>query len=251
MSARPRRLARSAFVAALALGSVTATAAGTIERQTLEVAGATRTYYFYEPASDPGQASRPLLVLLHPTGGEGRSMARSWTAIADREGLVLIAPNATTPAGWRIREDGPEFLRHVIEAAASRVAIDPRRVYLFGYSAGAVHTLTVGMLESEYFAAIALYAGSWRDKASYATLEVATRKIPVAIFIGDRDEEFPLGTVESTRAALVKAGHPVELTLLRGQGHVMPASVAGVNHDAWAFLKPIALPDAPRFRSYR
>ena len=134
---------------------------------------------------------------------------------------------------------------------AKRLPVNPRRVYLFGYSAGATHSLTVGVLESEYFAAIAVYAGAWRDRESMATLNFARRKIPVAIFIGDRDEQFSMNSVRSTRAALEKAGHPVQLTILPGQGHVYPGAVLGVNRNAWAFLRAVELPEAPRFQLYR
>jgi len=217
----------------------------------LEVAGSLRKYYAYVPASAAEVPDPPLLVLLHPTGGDGRFMLREWMPTADREGIVLLAPNATTPAGWRIREDGPAYLRAVIDAFAATTRFNPRRMYLFGYSAGAIHTLTIGMLESTYFAAIALYAGAWRDRESLATTRLAERKIPVAMFVGDRDEEFSMNSVTSTRAALVKAGHPVKLTILPGQGHVYPGASSGVDREAWAFLKAVALEDAPVFRSYR
>lgn len=218
---------------------------------TLEVAGATRTYYLHVPRTAADAMDPPLLVLLHPTGGDGRYMLREWMPTAEREGIVLLAPNATTPAGWRLREDGPQYLRQVIEAIATTTRFNPRRMYLFGYSAGAIHTLTVGMLESEYFAAIALYAGAWRDRESLATTRLADRRIPVAMFVGDHDEEFSMDSVTATRSALVRAGHRVQLTILPGQGHVYPGASSGVDREAWAFLKAVELPEAPRFKAYQ
>lgn len=222
-----------------------------IVAQTIEVEGAVRTYYLYMPATMQPAGNPPLLVVLHWTTGNGRAALRPWTALADREGMVLVAPDATTPVGWRIREDGPAYLRSIIAAVASQTPFDPRRVYLFGVSAGAVHALTVGVLESEYFAAIAVYAGSWRDRESFLTLDYATRKIPVAIEIGDRDELFPMRSVLATQAALVSAGHPFALKVLPGEDHEYAGVALKASRDAWAFLKPVALTDPPRFREYR
>jgi poly(3-hydroxybutyrate) depolymerase len=219
--------------------------------QTVEIAGTMRTYYLYVPPVTRPAGHPPLLVVLHWTSGDGRAALRTWTPIADREGMVLVAPNSTTPVGWRIREDGPAFLHTIVETVAARTPIDPRRVYLFGVSAGAIHALTIGVVESEYFAAVAIHAGSWRDRESFKALDFATRKIPIAITIGDRDELFSMKSVRETKAALVAAGHAVTLTVMPGEHHEYSDVAKQVNRDAWAFLGAFELPAEPRFREYR
>ncbi len=56
------------------------------------------------------------------------------------------------------------------------------------------------MMESEYFAATAIHAGSWRDEKEFGLIEYARRKTPLAIFVGDRDPFFPLNSVKATEA---------------------------------------------------
>ena len=250
MSAARTAARRLAIGLAIALLIPLPSFAATVSAHTIEVAGAMRTFYLYVPEKTQPAGNPPLLLVLHWTSGDGRAALRPWTALAEREGAVIVAPNATTPVGWRIREDGPAFLRSIVEAVAAQTPFDPRRVYLFGVSAGAVHALTVGVLESEYFAAVAVYAGSWRDRESFKALDFATRKIPVAIEIGDRDEQFSMNSVLATRAALLAAGHPFALTVLPGEDHEYAGVALKASRHAWSFLRPVTLPDAPHFREY-
>jgi poly(3-hydroxybutyrate) depolymerase len=61
--------------------------------------------------------------------------------------------------GWNMGKDSPLLLKDLVDDVKTKYAIDPRRVYLFGHSAGAIHALKIGVLESEYFAAIAVTRG--------------------------------------------------------------------------------------------
>lgn len=218
---------------------------------TVSSGGIGRSYYLHVPASVVPATEAPLLVLLYGSGSDGRSMLREWTTLADAEAIVLVAPNATSLVGWRVREDGPAFLRDVVESVAAQVSVNRRRVYLFGFSAGAVHALTIGTIESEYFAALAVYAGSWRDRESFIALKFAQRQIPVGLFIGDIDPLFSLNSVLSTKAAFEKAGHPVMLKVLPRQGHIYAVVSARVNRDAWNFLRQAELAGPPAYRAYK
>jgi len=216
-------------------------------KETIESAGMKRSYYIYVPESVLPMEAAPLLLLLHGSGQNGLALLREWTGLAATEGIVLIAPNSRDRLFWRLDDDGPAFLRDVIDAAASRHTIDRRRVYLFGLSGGAVYALTVSVLESELFAATAVFAGVWRDEASLAIVPHARRKIPISIFIGDRDEFFPPQAVIATEEALKKAGHPVSLTILERQGHSYAGVARKVNRDVWNFLGGVRLESEPNF----
>ena len=241
------------MLAALALACVATSlpARADPRSQKITSGGVERSYYVYVPPSLTSSTDAPLLVLLHGSGSDGRSMLREWTALAEREGILLVAPNSTSLVGWRVREDGPAFLHDVVEAVGSQVRFNRRRVYLFGYSAGAVHALTIGAIESEYFAALALFAGSWRDRESFLALEFARRRIPVGLFVGDVDSFFSMRSVRATEAAFEQAGHPVMLKVLPRQGHSYPPVSARVNHDAWEFMRGVELPEPPVYRAYR
>ena len=95
-------------------------------------------------------------------------------------------------------------------ARSTRFPIDPRRVYLFGHSGGAGHVLLLGLLESEYFAAVAAHAGALRPDDRRARSTCRKRKIPMAIWIGTKDQMVPIKMVRDTLAILTARGFPGE-----------------------------------------
>ena len=233
---------------ALLLPSATARADGQVTKETLESGGGKRTYYLFAPAS--AKASAPLVVLLHGSGQDGLFMAGWWRALAAREGFILAAPDSSDPKGWRIPEDGPEFIHDLVESLKPKRPFDPRRVYLFGHSAGAVFTLSLSMMESEYFAAAAVHAGAWRREADFNLMRYAKRKTPLAVFVGDQDEFFPPDSVRATESALKSGGFEAEVKILNDRTHSYAEAAPDVNRHAWRFLRRHALDGEPRHKTY-
>jgi predicted esterase len=220
-----------------------------VVRETVESRGAKRTYYLFAPAS--AKARAPLVVLLHGSGRDGLSLVEKWKDLAAREGVLLAGPDSSDPKGWRIPEDGPEFIRDLVEALKQKHPVDPRRVYLFGHSAGAVFALGLSMVESEYFAATAVHAGSWRSQSDFSVMRYATRKTPLAIFVGDRDQFFSVDSVRATEAALKSNGFgAVEVTVIKGHTHWYYDAASDINRDAWAFLRRHELGAEPKYKAY-
>jgi poly(3-hydroxybutyrate) depolymerase len=224
--------------------------AAEIAERTLSYEGNTRTFFEYAPASSTSSAS--LLLLLHGSGGNGFRMAELWKEFADREGIVLVAPNAWRRDAWRLKEDGPDFLHTVVQSAEATHSVDGRRMYLFGQSGGAVYALIMAMLESRYFAAAAVHAGAWREAAEFRAMVLAQRKVPLKIIVGDRDEFFPTSAVHQTEEALKRAGFPIDVEIVEGQHHAyVPDVAAAINESAWGFLTAHALSDPPVFTIYQ
>ncbi|HWS86301.1 MAG TPA: alpha/beta hydrolase-fold protein [Pyrinomonadaceae bacterium] len=217
-----------------------------VSKERIESGGRRRTYYLFAPSSlKPGA---PLVVLFHGSDRNGLSLVERWKALAAREGFVIAGPDSRDSKGWRTPDDGPEFIHDLVEALKAKYPLDARRVYLFGHSAGAVFALHLAMKESEYFAAAAVHAGAWREEGEFKSLEQAKRKTPVAIFVGDRDQFFPLGAVRATEAALKGRGHQVEVTVMKGHDHWYYDRAPDINAAAWDFLKTRSLDADPKYR---
>jgi predicted esterase len=168
-----------------------------------------------------------------------------------REGIVLVAPDSLHPdIGWDLRVDGPDYIRAVLAAVTATHSIDPHRLYVFGQSGGAVYTLQLGMLESEFFAAVAVHAGAWRHPEEYKVADYATRKIPVSISVGDLDEYFPMESVRNTQHILTLAGFPIEVNVLPGRHHAYADVPADFNDTVWTFFRRTTLPGDPKYADY-
>jgi poly(3-hydroxybutyrate) depolymerase len=207
-----------------------------------------RTYYLFVPETIKSPA--PLVVLLHGSGGNGLSLVEKWQDLAISEGFVVAGPDAKDSIGWLVPQDGPEFLHTLVEALKAKYPINPRRVYLFGHSAGACMGLYMSLYESEYFAGTAVHAGALRPE-TYPLISFAKRKIPIFIMVGTEDPFFSLADVRKTKSELGKHGLEVQLMEIPNHNHRYYDLAAKVNRDAWDFLKKEELSADPRYEQYK
>jgi poly(3-hydroxybutyrate) depolymerase len=103
--------------------------------------------------------------MLHGSNRTGNSLVEKWKDLAKKENFIIAGPDATDLSFWGTPQDGPEFLRDLVEELKSKHPINPRRVYLFGHSAGASFAIQMSLLESQYFAATAIHAGALANEA--------------------------------------------------------------------------------------
>lgn len=234
---------------ALLLAAVSSTfAKEDITKELITSNGKTRVYYLYVPSTVKGPA--PLIVMLHGSNRTGVTLVEKWKDYAKKENIILAGPDATNLRGWGSPHDGPDYLRDLVEELKSKYPINPRRVYLFGHSAGASFSLHMGLMESQYFAAVAIHAGALRDE-DMGVIELAKRKIPISMQIGDSDPLVPVKIVRATRDALKEAGFNVELIEIANHNHWYYDKASKFNQTAWEFLKKYELDSDPQYQKYR
>ena len=221
-----------------------------ILKESLRSRGKDRTYYLFVPDNLSPTTPSPLLILLHGSGRDGLSLVKKWSEFAKKEGIIIVGPNSLNLEDWKIPEDGPDFIHELVEALKAKHPVNTRRVYLFGHSAGAKQALYLSLLESEYFAATAVYAGALGPRNG-PYIERAQRKIPIAIFVGTNDELFPLRVVRATRDALNASGFKSELTEIKGYTHGYDDHAAEINRSAWEFLKIHELGGEPKYEQHQ
>lgn len=200
---------------------------------TFQFADNTRTVYTVIPQKPEPM---PLVILLHGSGRNGEIMASNWKDLASREGFIVAAPDAYNSAMWDSVKDTPEFFRELVQQMKSRHAVEESRIYLFGHSAGAAYALFLTVIDSDLFAATAIHAGALQADPR-GLFEMAERKAPIAIWVGDRDPFFPVDTVRATRQIFESNGYTVQLFVILGHDHNYYAISDEINGKAWNFLK--------------
>jgi poly(3-hydroxybutyrate) depolymerase len=247
-----KRLLRGSAAAFLLLGAASARAGepGKVTPEKIVSRGKERTYALYVPTGAAPGAKLPLLVTLHGSGGRGERIVSIWKDEAEKEKIVVAGPDSTDQVHWASPWDGPLFLHDIVEEVASKFPIDRRRVYLFGHSAGAVFAIQMAALESEYFAAAVISAGSLQPEY-FRLFGYATRKIPYFLIIGTKDQFFPLAEVQATRDALKTRGFPVEYWEIPGYDHGYKARAGEINPRVSDFLQRNPLPADPKYTVYQ
>ncbi len=134
------------------------------------------SYYVPETA---GGGPMPLLVLLHGTGGGSEQLVEYFRPAADAWGFAILAPRSRGQnwalidnffddyersgrrgGGYPAARFGRDVERVDAELAElfDAVAIDPERVWLFGYSHGGSYALALGSANPDLFAGVAAVA---------------------------------------------------------------------------------------------
>jgi poly(3-hydroxybutyrate) depolymerase len=222
------------------LVTIPASAKEKITKLTFDFSEHTRIIYVVVPER---QEAMPVVVLLHGSGRSGEIMAQSWKDLAGREGFIVAAPDAFDSASWGSLMDPPEFFQAIVEQVKKVHLVDESRIYLFGHSAGAAYVLFLAVMDSNLFAAAAIHAGALQADPD-GLFEQADRKMPIAIWVGDRDPNFPVETVEATRRLFAANGYEIKLNLIPNHDHNYYVISDQVNGRAWDFLRKFRLEPA-------
>jgi poly(3-hydroxybutyrate) depolymerase len=164
--------------------------------------GVDRTYIRHVPPGHDGTAPVPLVIALHGLG-EGSVLHQQTTEYApraDANGFAVVYPQALgSPAAWNLSATSPDltFVEDVLDEVEASLCLDTNRIFLSGFSLGAMLTsqLMCGPM-SERVAAAAPVAGM-RDPAGCAP----ERPVPAITFHGTVDNWVPFASAPPAAAA--------------------------------------------------
>lgn len=187
-------------------------------RETMQLEGRRRSYLVHIPEAYDGRRKLPLVIVLHGGGGNCKSAAKMtrFSEKADREGFIVVYPNGTGLLADRFltwdagdccgyaksnQVDDVAFVRALIDRLSSELSVDPTKVYVAGFSNGAMMAYQVGCQLADRVAAIAAVSGSMSGKERNPA-----RPLPVIIFHGTGDDHVPY---DGGLGKLAKWGYPV------------------------------------------
>jgi polyhydroxybutyrate depolymerase len=256
----------AALMIAIRLGAQAAPRA--VERQ-ISVDGIPRTMLVYAP-SKAVPAARGLVVLLHGHGGsgaellgQGRARAapyRVWVSIADREGLVLLAPDGSVgpdgKRGWNdCRADASNnpavddvaFIQRLVGDARREFGIPEDRVFIVGSSNGGHMALRIAVERPTMVRAVASIVGVMASRS-----ECVEPTVPVSVLFmnGTSDALIPFaggqvgsrrdqrGEVLSADASIAIWRRLANLPMAVGEsmtvGQPKPGDPTTVNRTTWS-----------------
>lgn len=186
-----------------------------LTRESLDVAGNTRTFVLAAPSTYSAAEKYPLVLVLHGDGGDG-ALARAgipFDEISAQEAIVAY-PSGTN-LGWNLYDppDTNADLAFLVALAASletRFSVDPTRIFGMGFSSGAFMVNQVACRRPAFFRAIAPHSGGApnepRDPAAtkwdndYTRCADQTRGSGPAVFVihGTADSEVSFASGDFT-----------------------------------------------------
>jgi len=177
------------------------------------VDSAPSTWYEYVPASYDGSRKVPLVVSLHGglMTGWGQAIYSSWTLVADREGFIVLFPDAGARRIWIVETEkktleafskpNPEgFYLHtppedpadnrdirvifsLIEKMKQKFNIDEDRIFLHGMSMGDIMSSQIARYFGDRFAGQAGSAGvTWPEVLWDAEGRIRNRSGPLSVW---------------------------------------------------------------------
>lgn len=184
----------------------------------------------YLPKSYRAVEPLPLVILLHPAGGNpGRWFSSSHKEIpgsfaprADAGQFIILAPaspEATWGVGPRAWGGDVNSINRAIAAAFSRCAIDRKRIAIGGFSDGASYALSLGLANGDRIKAVVAFSPGFIVKA-------VGRGRP-GLFISHGREDFILPIDSASRLfvrQLQKNGYRIDYHEFDG-GHQIPATI--------------------------
>lgn len=220
-----------------------------LAKATMRVDGTSHSFDLFVPDRDKDTPPMPLLVAMHGAGGDGYGQIQAWLPVARANKIILLAPNIdNSPQAWDSLYDHPEWIHDAIDSLSQSYPVDKHRLYLWGYSAGGMFTFYFAFIESRYFAAAAVHGGVI-ENFKYQMADFAVRKIPLAYYLGTRDQWWTTKQSRASRDALLSRNFEVHYVELAGADHNFYARSAEITADAWEFFKRHPLDDEPRFDS--
>ena len=185
--------------------------------------GGARDGLLFVPGSYNPATPLPMILLLHGAGGSGLGVFQRFSSVVEAAGVVVVAPDSTA-ATWDVIYGGfgadVKYIDRVLKSVFPKVAVDPARIAIAGFSDGASYALSLGITNGDLFTRIAAFS------PGFMVPREAHGKPPVYISHGTGDTILPIDTTSRRLVPeLSRRGYKVRYHEFDGP-HTVPPSIA-------------------------
>lgn len=188
-------------------------------REILRMEFRTGHYYLFLPETT-GDERLPCLIFLHGMGGNIKPYIWVLSKMSARMKCAVIAP--TFGLGIWDRAEGAKFVVDVANEALATHPLDPQRLFLLGYSNGAMGVTRAALEEPRLFKGLIYLSAVTEDEFFSSPEFLAHKQDRKVLFLhGGRDRRIPLSYVQGTVAALEQSGNSVRLKVYDDEDHYL------------------------------
>jgi predicted esterase len=202
---------------------------GTVE---MESAGLGRSFILHLPS---GERKPGLLVAWHGNGDSASNFdaAIGGASLADQLGVAVIVPEAGAggmATDWGVPPTGNPnfdvtFFDDMIACMTEQHRLDARRVYVAGFSGGALWTSYLVMNRAEYLAAGAVFSGGTDGPARFNPYSTPDWPLPVLMAHGGSSDVVVVSfqTLTNNMATKLRADGSTVIVCNHNSGHTIPS----------------------------
>jgi predicted esterase len=200
--------------------------------------------YLFFPRGYDSTDKWPLIIAMHGGNGNYESFAQRWDEIASLVGAVIVVPpgiirESEITNSWGSRMDAVEG--PIISLAQKYIAlhmVDPKQVYLTGFSQGAQATVELTLRHPDIFRGGIAMSGFASETPTEAMLANARAKGVRLIGISGEFED-PTFRAQITEIQRICQDHdiPFQLSFTPGMIHEVPLDLRTKFTEAWQWLR--------------
>jgi predicted esterase len=192
---------------------------GLTVRDLLHVGSCDGHYYLFLPETAPDERV-PCLIFLHGMGGNIKPCFWMLSRISKRMKCAVVAP--TFGMGLWQKEGSAEFVVDVTREVIETLPVDRERIFLMGYSQGAVGVTRAAVREPGLYCGLVFLSPITEDDR-FGSPEFASQKDNLRLLFlhGSNDLRIPCSFVEGTAKLLQRTGYDVRFEIFEGEDHYL------------------------------